>query len=277
MRRPKAAGVVVVVVPPAALDVAPRAATPRGRLEPAGEGAVIHDRVVTVDVAADGSVKLRHRPAAEAKVVRLTMKGFGRLLDEWWKDPAQQTRAGRWQEQPREAQARDPAERHPSDAPQKKAATTARVAGDIASQLFMPRIVGSFDPTAWAMQLAGAGDPYYGRKLKILDETREERAARGAAHRAELEGRAGQIMRRNLQALWARPLSPAERRLALFVMWDECSEEDGPLGEAGALARRAVIGWIRGHLPAGSADAYGAEEIAALNARRVSRQRFEPY
>jgi hypothetical protein len=38
-----------------------------------------------------------------------------------------------------------------------------------------------------------------------------------------------------------------------------------------------VIGWIRAHLPAGEPGAFSADDIAALDAHRASRQHFAPY
>jgi hypothetical protein len=43
------------------------------------------------------------------------------------------------------------------------------------------------------------------------------------------------------------------------------------------LARQLIESFIRQHLPAGSADAYPAVELAALNQRRTSTTRFAPY
>jgi hypothetical protein len=84
-------------------------------------------------------------------------------------------------------------------------------------------------------------------------------------------------MRQNLERLWASTRDPAARRRALFELWDECGEGSGPLGEAGQSARGQVIGWIAVHLPAGSADAFTAGEIASLDAHRSSKQHFAPY
>jgi hypothetical protein len=65
--------------------------------------------------------------------------------------------------------------------------------------------------------------------------------------------------------------------MAVFELWDDCSEEPGSLGEAGTRARAQVIGWIRARMPADSAAAYSAAELDELNARRRSRERFAPY
>ena len=70
--------------------------------------------------------------------------------------------------------------------------------------------------------------------------------------------------------------TPAEQRLALFALWDECAEGEGAAGEAGQRARAMVIGAIRGRL-SGPPDSFSAEEIAALDAKRTSTQHFAPY
>lgn len=99
-----------------------------------------------------------------------------------------------------------------------------------------------------------------------------------------------------LAALWSDTSKPAiERRRLLFERWDESEEApegtaaevvrvqsaavapDAIRAQAGERARDAIEAFIRARLPAGSGDAYGAEELAALDRRRTSRQRFAPY
>jgi hypothetical protein len=84
-------------------------------------------------------------------------------------------------------------------------------------------------------------------------------------------------VQRNLETLWRTTTDPAQRRLALFALWDECDEGESSRGEAGERARTMVIGWIRAKLPEGSPDAFTADEIAKLDAARSSRQHFVPY
>jgi hypothetical protein len=121
------------------------------------------------------------------------------------------------------------------------------------------------------------GDPYASRKQKILDQTRDERVRIGTAHRADQLARSSELMRRNLVALWRTTADPAQRRAALFEIWDECGEGTDTTGAAGERARAMVIGWIRRRLPPGARGAYTASEIDELNTRRTSRQRFVPY
>lgn len=100
-----------------------------------------------------------------------------------------------------------------------------------------------------------------------------------------------------LAALWSDTSKPAsERRKLLFSRWDESEEDrsgnttaavlridgaaaapDALRAHAGQRAREAIEAFIRARLPAGSGDAYGAAELAGLNATRASRQRFDPY
>lgn len=127
---------------------------------------------------------------------------------------------------------------------------------------------GSFDPTA-AMLRAQGQDPYEHEKLCFLDETQELRAGLRVAHeKAQMAG-----LRRSLERAWFDEThTPAERRAALFAIWDECREE-----EVGMLARELVESFVRQHLPKGSPDAFTDDELAALNATRTSTMEFAPY
>jgi hypothetical protein len=135
---------------------------------------------------------------------------------------------------------------------------------------------GNLDIYAWLYRKY-AGDPYASRKLKLLDDTRDERAALGEKYRANRLDASRELMRKTLVQLWRTTLDPAQRRAALFELWDECAEGEGPTGQAGEQARVVVIDWIREHLPLGSPDAYRPDELAALVAKRTSRQAFAPY
>ena len=97
-----------------------------------------------------------------------------------------------------------------------------------------------------------------------------------------------------LRAVWRRSDRPAkQRRATIFELWDECeeglevptsgaedklaAEVDAVRADAGHRARRTIVSFVRKHLPAGSDHAYPRRELDALNARRHSKQRFEPY
>jgi hypothetical protein len=61
-------------------------------------------------------------------------------------------------------------------------------------------------------------------------------------------------------------------------MWDEVDESgEEELVEAGKAARVQVLGFLRSHLPKGTANAFSDDEIAAFNRRRHSRTEFAPY
>ncbi|HMG57081.1 MAG TPA: hypothetical protein VK601_26460, partial [Kofleriaceae bacterium] len=141
----------------------------------------------------------------------------------------------------------------------------------------IPVIGGKLEITDWLMRRHGQ-DPYASRKLKLLDATRDERVRIGDRHRAEQLALTPQIVRRNLDAMWAATPELRARKRALFELWDECVETgDAGAVAAGEAARQAVIGFIRGHLPAGSAEAYTPAELAELARGRRSKAAFVPY
>lgn len=134
-----------------------------------------------------------------------------------------------------------------------------------------------FDVTDWAMRAHGE-DPYASAKLAQLDATRGERMQAGARYRERALGNAGALMAHNLDQLWATVADPADRKRALFALWDECSEAgtDADIA-AGVRARAHVIAFIREHLPAGSSGAFTPGELAALNRDKQSHEQFAPY
>lgn len=149
--------------------------------------------------------------------------------------------------------------------------------GDRTPQVIVPVLGGGFDVNDWLTRRRGE-DPYASRKLAMLDATRDERVQIGNQQRAAQLRRAPQIMQKNLAALWAATRDPAARKQALFELWDECVEEGDPdAASAGAAARRLVIGFIRGHLPAGSPDAFTPAELARFARAKQSKAAFQPY
>jgi hypothetical protein len=142
---------------------------------------------------------------------------------------------------------------------------------------------GRFDVTDYLMRKT-KNDPYSSRKLKFLDETRDERVEIGKQWRQQQLMQTSQIMRKNLQRAWASSTDMAARKQALFELWDEIVEPksrddlaDEVLVEASRVARRAVVGFIKAHLPAGSAHAYTEPELIAFNANKQSSSKFAPY
>ncbi|HEY0990449.1 MAG TPA: hypothetical protein VGD80_25525 [Kofleriaceae bacterium] len=134
---------------------------------------------------------------------------------------------------------------------------------------------GKLDPQDRIM-LAHGIDPYARDKLAMLDRTRDQRVAVGERRRSALLGRAGELMRENIDRLWAMTTDVAERKTGLFELWDDCAETgSAELVAAASAARLLVIGairaWLRGR------NAYTAAELAQLNARRRSSAVFAPY
>jgi hypothetical protein len=126
------------------------------------------------------------------------------------------------------------------------------------------------------MMLMKGVDPYARNKLALLDRTRDQRVALGERHRRVQLGRATALMLRNVDRLWAMTTDLAARKAGLFELWDDCAETGSEeIVAAGAAARLFVLGVIRGRLRGD--DAYTAEELAQLNARRRSTAVFDPY
>lgn len=134
-----------------------------------------------------------------------------------------------------------------------------------------------FDITAAVMKKKKM-DPYASRKLAFLDETREARVELGKQYRTEVLAKTAEITLGNLEIMWAATTEPAARKQALFEMWDEVDESgEEELVEAGKAARVQVLGFIRSHLPKGTANAFTDDDIAGCNRRRHSRTEFAPY
>jgi hypothetical protein len=257
-----------------------------GKLRPTGGGEHrVKDAAVTMRVHRDGTVDLAHRPDFKIRFrlpipsleqVRSWGKSMGDGIEAWSKDPYAGTRVGSTQDLPRHAQA---APGYCDDfgalgcSPPAESSTP--VVDD--DHVFIPFISGHADLSSYLARKTGVGDEYAARKLELLDTTRAERAAIGATYRARQLDRSAELMQRNLERVWTATTDPAARREALFELWDECAEGESSTGTAGARARAMVIGFIRARLPAGTADAFTADEIARLDARRSSAETFAPY
>jgi hypothetical protein len=262
--------------------------------EPGGRAA-IYDTVTTVEIEQDGTAHFHDKPDIDIKLklpipnidVEAMRQDLGKLLTEWYADPYASTRFGRTQDLSNinlavpgacdswgSVACDDPL----APARERYAREQKKTGGSL--------LGGNADITAYVHRKF-VGDPYASRKRKLLDDTRDERAKMRSDFRDQQLVRSGELIGRNLARLEAAKLSPIEKRAALFELWDECTEPSGvaeegnedadEVGQAGQRARAQVIGWIRSHLPQGSPDAYSDEEIASLNARRSSKQPFEPY
>lgn len=138
-------------------------------------------------------------------------------------------------------------------------------------------------------------------KQEFLDSTAPIRAALERAHVQEQQRAARSRLGQELATLWRdETRTLAERKRALFELWDECeesmegdaagslrdepdraagavSEVDAERGRGGEAMRRRIEAFVRQVAPVGSAQAFDTAELSRLNARRHSRQRFDPY
>ncbi|HUJ57436.1 MAG TPA: hypothetical protein VLX92_03055 [Kofleriaceae bacterium] len=245
-----------------------------GRLENvSGGGAVIHDRVTTVDVERDGTAHFHDKPDIDIHFhvpiphldVKQDLHDLGDMLEDWYRDPYAMTRTGPSTDLSEINQAEpgqcdgwgswlcdDP---YSSDAEKR-----ARNRDDSSASAS-----GNADLSAYLYRKLAHADPYASRKLRLLDDTRAERIERGERFRAEQAARSAELMQRTLEELWATTTEPATRREALYELWSDCADDD-----AGRRARAMVIGWIRARLPPGTADAYTGAELARMAP-------FQPY
>ena len=142
-------------------------------------------------------------------------------------------------------------------------------------------------------------DPYARLKSKLLQATFEMRLGMAVAFQKQQIDKRLTRLGGELDKIWAdqrRDLS--SRKELLFQRWDECDEPEeiasptselpgfGPVEssdldearqDAAGSARRMIEKFIRENAPKGSADAFTAAEIADMNKRRASKQKFSPY
>jgi hypothetical protein len=136
----------------------------------------------------------------------------------------------------------------------------------------------TFDATDEAMRAANQ-DPYLAEKLRIMDETRDERMAVRRRHDRIVMRRALDDLPTYLDAVWRQPAwTPQIRRRILFALWDEAAEEGNELLVAGGAEARATIErFIARTIPPGSRHAFSDGELTELNRIRTSRHAFAPY
>ncbi len=263
----------------------PAAVEPSGKLHETGDGtARIDDGVAAVIVDADGTAHFKQKPNFRIHLLpKLPHLGdvgndVGALLSDWYADPYRVVHeAGRTQDLPEHQLAVQGAcdsygscITPPPDPPSTGNA-------DPSDAGVFALLGGTFDLTDYAMGKLHAGDPYRARKQALLTATLAERAERGAAFIADKHERRAEMLVNNLNAGGGATAEPAQRREALFELWDECAEGDDKAGAAGDRARSMVIAWIRARLPTDGPDAYTADDLARLSARRTSQQPFAPY
>lgn len=247
----------------------PPAIKPSGELHPAGGGTYRSEQPgFTVTVGRNGDVTFHDRPSVEfhlplLDVVPKLPRTIGKKLEGWANDPWKDVREAK----------RDPADPDPIAMPGPE-----RPEDEDIDEVIVPLVGATGDITDFVMRQGGL-DPYADAKRAWLEKTRAERLELKAADRTRELAAAARTVRKHLARAWARAeLDAAARRAAIFELWDDAAE-DGTAEEqaAGEAVRKEVIGFVRAHLPAGGADAFTAAELAALNARRLSKQRFEPY
>jgi hypothetical protein len=258
------------------LDRAPHGTGPApdrttGLLDAAGGGRRRSDQgAFEATIAHDGSATLTDKPNLHVHLAVPTPKDLGRALAGWYESDKGPHGAEGDPAMARQIQVSPGTTTAPPD-------PTHSQPTDHTRTVIVPVIAGGFDVSDWMMRNHGQ-DPYAHRKLALLDATRDERAELGRRqHSAEL-ARAPQLVQRSLQAAWAQTQDLRARKQAVFELWDDCAETgDAEVVAAGQAARRLVIGFIRGHLPAGGPDAFTAQEIAALARTQHSRAAFRPY
>jgi hypothetical protein len=132
------------------------------------------------------------------------------------------------------------------------------------------------------------------RKRRLLRETEQMRLRMAADYAASNMEDELELVSADMMAIWRDwSKGASQRRELIFLRWDEC--EESPPGDpldvadertsqvdamrqlAGERAREKIVAFVRLHLPEDSPSAYSDEELRRLNARRESRERFDPY
>jgi hypothetical protein len=255
-----------------AVDGAPAGTGPEkdltsGRLAPSGSGTYRTDEGVFVArVDPGGNAKIKDAKNFNVHFALPGLKDIGRGVADWYEQP------NKWAGDDSDAERKAPLASKIQVSP---GSTTDK--DDRSKTAVVPLLAGSFDITDAFMRSHGQ-DPYASKKLAYLDSTRDERVQIGSRHRQQQLKQATQIMQGNLDRLWSTQVDAQARKQALFELWDECAETgSGDLIEAGAEARRLVIGFIRARLPAGGATEFTADEVVAFNRTKQSKATFTPY
>jgi len=156
------------------------------------------------------------------------------------------------------------------------------------------------DPDA-LLRMAAGEDPYARAKAKLLKATFDMRLGMAVTFQKNQLDKRLERLDGELTKIWTderRDL--AARKELIFQRWDECDEpgesdesdgsvelpgfgkvEDSDLDQArhdAALdARKRIEKFVRKQAPAGSPEAFSASELADMNKRRSSKQKFDPY
>jgi hypothetical protein len=114
---------------------------------------------------------------------------------------------------------------------------------------------------------------YPAAKARFIEQTQALRAELSAKYYAAGAARAHLTLHRELmRVLRDDTLDARNKRLAVFMVWDDCAQD-----EQGTQAQHAVERFIREHMPQGSTLGYSADELLALNAQRAGARPFAPY
>lgn len=130
-------------------------------------------------------------------------------------------------------------------------------------------------PIAGTFDLDRMMDPniYSAEKRRFLEETEALRAQLAEQERERVLAHGRLRLRGKLEGILAdAALSPVQKRAAIFDLWDDCAED-----ATGSEGQRLVEAFVRERMPRGSSLAYGEEELAQLNVRRVNARPFDPY
>ncbi len=132
----------------------------------------------------------------------------------------------------------------------------------------------TFDITDLAMR-GKKQDPYAAEKRRFLEFSEEMRDDLRKKALKESQAQALSTLADQLKEIWRSDRSAATRRHELYEKWADCAEEkDDYLGRKG---RHTVEDFIRGHLPAGSSEAFTQEELSQIAAERHGLAAFDPY
>jgi hypothetical protein len=110
-------------------------------------------------------------------------------------------------------------------------------------------------------------------KRRFMASTAALREQLAEAAEAANQRRAKVSLQSTLRGLLTNAtLSLAQKRSAIFGLWDDCASD-----ASGSEAQAAIESFVRDRLPEGSPLAYSAAELSQLNRQRVSRRAFDPY
>lgn len=114
---------------------------------------------------------------------------------------------------------------------------------------------------------------YSAEKQWFLEQTRELRDRLAQRYRERELQQARRALERTLQDVLAdASLSVAQKHSAVFVLWQDCGED-----EQAEQRRRAVEAFVRRNMPRGSALEFRASELDRLNTGRAGLRPFQPY